>query len=132
MQEKEYKKCFACGIDNPIGLKLEFKYENQKAIAIFKLNENYEGYPGIIHGGIVSTILDESMAKIILLTNNKAVTIEMNTKFKQIMQSNTTYTAQAWITKNSSRTIKTTAEIINDENKIIAQAEAVFFKIKEK
>ncbi|MEA1972323.1 MAG: PaaI family thioesterase [Candidatus Cloacimonadota bacterium] len=129
MSEKEYTKCFACGQDNPIGLKLIFDYKEDYCIAEFTLNQNYEGYPGIIHGGIVSTILDESMAKIILTTTQKAVTVEMKTKFRQMLESNKIYFVKAKITKERSRTVQTESQIFDKENNIVAQASAKFFKI---
>ena len=130
MEEKIFDQCFACGQDNPIGLKLVFEYRDDYCISEFQLTPLFEGYPGIIHGGIVSTVLDEAMAKIILTTTTKAVTIEMNTKFKMMLKSETKYFVKAKITKNKSRTISTEASIFDEENKIVASANAKFFKIE--
>lgn len=130
MQEKEYTNCFACGQQNNIGLKLEFEYNDDKAICNFSLNSDFEGYPGIIHGGIVSTILDEAMAKIILVSELKAVTVEMKTRFKQNMLSKTLYTVEAEIIKQKGRAIFTKATIIDDKSKAVAYSEATFFKVK--
>ena len=129
MEEKEYTNCFACGQDNPIGLKLVFNYEKDYCIAEFKLDKNFEGYPGIVHGGIVSTILDESMAKIILTTTEKAVTVEMSTKFRQMLKSDETYFVKAKITKERSRTVETESAIFDKSENVIAQATAKFFKV---
>jgi len=54
------KMCFICGIENPIGLKLKI-YEIEPGVieATYLAPEHFQGYPGVLHGGIVATILDE-------------------------------------------------------------------------
>ena len=51
--------CFACGTENPIGLNLQFYSEGSAVCTEISLNKVYEGWEGIAHGGIVSTLLDE-------------------------------------------------------------------------
>ena len=58
--------CFACGRDNPIGLHLDFKFEDDKYIAKKIIPNEYQSYPGVVHGGIVTTLLDEAMANYII------------------------------------------------------------------
>ena len=53
--------CYACGDLNPIGLHLEFKMEGDWAVAQFVAQQEHQGYPGYVHGGLVSTLLDEAM-----------------------------------------------------------------------
>jgi acyl-coenzyme A thioesterase PaaI-like protein len=51
--------CFVCGIDNPIGLHLAFYTDDQgRCIARFRPRPEHQGYPGHLHGGITSTLLD--------------------------------------------------------------------------
>lgn len=54
------RMCFICGLENPFGLKLKI-YEVEPGIieTTFTAPEQYQSYPGILHGGIVATILDE-------------------------------------------------------------------------
>jgi acyl-coenzyme A thioesterase PaaI-like protein len=54
------KMCFICGLDNPVGLKLKI-YELEPGVieTQFTAPEHFQGYPGVLHGGIVATILDE-------------------------------------------------------------------------
>jgi hypothetical protein len=53
--------CFACGTDNPIGLNLQFYRLADDVCTEITLDKQYEGWEGVIHGGIVSTLLDEVM-----------------------------------------------------------------------
>ncbi|MEA3500141.1 MAG: PaaI family thioesterase [Candidatus Marinimicrobia bacterium] len=126
---KKYTKCFACGIDNPIGLKLKFYYKNKFAIAKLKLNEHYCGYPNIIHGGIINTILDEAMAKIIIYSEGEAVTYEMTTTYKKPVSSMTEYEVKGKIISVRRKIIKSEATISDEAGKLFAKAEATFFKV---
>jgi hypothetical protein len=52
--------CFVCGIENPIGLKLFFYTDDQgRTITRFRPKPEHQGYSGHLHGGIISTLLDE-------------------------------------------------------------------------
>lgn len=126
MAEVRYESCFACGKDNPIGLKLQFRYEEGIALAEFCASAEFEGYPGIIHGGIISTLLDEAMAKAILLTGKKAVTAHLSTKFRKTLSTGAKVTVLGWITLAKSRTISTEAKIVGNNGEVIASSEAVF------
>ena len=52
--------CFLCGVNNPIGLKLKFYTDGEdRCIARFRPRPEHQGYPGYLHGGINSALLDE-------------------------------------------------------------------------
>jgi len=61
-----YGNCFVCGEKNPGGLQLSFQIDEEKQTlkTIFVGKPVFQGYDGIVHGGIVSTLLDEAMAKL--------------------------------------------------------------------
>jgi len=125
---KDYNNCFVCGKDNPLGLKLSFKYQDKIASASFNLPKTYEGYDGIIHGGIIAAILDEAMAKAILYNEIKAVTVKLNITYKKPLQPNYLYVVEGVLKSIKRKTICTQATIF-DGNTIYAYSEAKFFII---
>ena len=56
---KEYTWCFACGKANPIGLKLEFERTEEECSTAFIPKREHQSYDGRMHGGLISTLLDE-------------------------------------------------------------------------
>ena len=60
MKQPNSKHCFVCGRENPYGLQLKF-YETQpgQVVVEYTVPEQYQGYPGVVHGGIVAAMLDE-------------------------------------------------------------------------
>ncbi len=126
--DERYDNCFVCGKDNPVGLKMNFDYIDDCALATFRLLSHFEGYDDIIHGGIVAAILDESMAKIILHNNIKAVTGSIEISYKRPLRPEREYRVSGKIIRIRKRIIETEAEI-SDEKHIYARAKARFFSL---
>lgn len=126
MAEEKYDRCFVCGKANPIGLKLDFTYDEAgAAYATLSVDQVFEGYPGVVHGGILSTLLDEVMAKAIIQSGKIAVTAKLSISYRKALNSGQTVEIKGWITKAKTRIISTAASI-SDESGIYAEAEAVF------
>lgn len=123
---KNYDNCFACGKANPIGLKLDFSYDAAgHAHCEVILKEHFEGYPQVIHGGILSTLLDEVMAKAVINSCKIAFTAKLQVTYRRPVNSGLKIFLEGWITESKTRTIKTAAKIY-DEKGSFADAEAVF------
>ncbi len=76
--------CFACGKENPIGLKLDFSLQDGKYVARKALAKEYQGYDGIAHGGILTTMLDEAMAGYLNKElGEKAVTARLDVRYRK-------------------------------------------------
>ena len=86
-KQESSKMCFVCGKKNNSGLKASF-YETDKdeLIAIFKPQQDHQGYPGRLHGGIAAAILDETIGRNINMGRNQdvwGVTLEFSIKFRK-------------------------------------------------
>ena len=80
--DREQNMCFGCSVKNPIGLRLRFSESEQALHARWTPSENYQGYPGILHGGIIASLLDETGGWCVSVKIGTAgVTSEMKTKF---------------------------------------------------
>jgi len=73
--------CFVCGKENPKGLRLDIQLKDGIAYAEFALGKEYEGYPNILHGGIIAAILDDVMANTKFLEGYILYTVELNVKY---------------------------------------------------
>jgi len=81
---RDNQKCYVCGKENPAGLAVNFTIDKaERAIhAMFIPSDAHQGYEGIVHGGILSALLDEAMVKLAFNLGIPAVTAEMTVKFK--------------------------------------------------
>ncbi|HCX59196.1 MAG: PaaI family thioesterase [Candidatus Cloacimonadales bacterium] len=129
--KKEYQNCFVCGKDNPIGMKVDFSYDDEgSANAELKLSELFEGYPKVIHGGILSALLDEVMAKAVIHQGKIAFTAKLNVIFRKPLASDSLVMLRGTVVSAKTRTILTEARIY-DATAVYAEAEAVFIVPKE-
>ncbi|MBR3499029.1 MAG: PaaI family thioesterase [Selenomonadaceae bacterium] len=75
--------CFACGEKNPIGLHLKFDFDGEKIWTKKILPREFQGYEGTAHGGILSTMLDETMCKFIdAKYHERALTGRLEVRYK--------------------------------------------------
>jgi len=76
--------CYVCGTQNPVGLGIDFNIDHEARIisASFTPADMHQGFEGIVHGGVLSAILDEAMAKLAFNLRMPAVTAEIIIKFK--------------------------------------------------
>lgn len=73
--------CFACGLENPDGLRLQWITSEKTAAAKFIPDRKFQGWKGVLHGGIIATLLDEAMTRLAWLTYGGALTAEMTIRF---------------------------------------------------
>lgn len=73
--------CFACGAKNSQGLGLRFRFDGSEVAADIAFKQTFQGYRGIVHGGLISTLLDEAMVTLLNKTGELAVTAELTVRF---------------------------------------------------
>jgi len=78
--------CFVCGLENPAGLRLVF-YESgpDEVVATYTAPEQFQGYPGVLHGGIVASLLDEAGGRVVMIGNHKhfMLTARIEVKYRR-------------------------------------------------
>lgn len=77
-------RCYVCGVKNPAGLAVPFQVnkETRSISGSFTPIQNHQGYEGIVHGGILSALLDEAMVKLAVSLGIPAVTAEITVTFR--------------------------------------------------
>jgi uncharacterized protein (TIGR00369 family) len=123
-----YPNCFVCGDKNKIGLKLTFFYENGKAKAQYTPTPEFEGYKDILHGGILSALLDEVMIYSIIAQGIITVTIQIEVKFKNPAKIGETLFLEGQITEDKGKIIFTAGKISTQDGTIIAESKGKFFR----
>jgi uncharacterized protein (TIGR00369 family) len=127
-----HPNCVVCSPSNTNGLQLEFVSREDGGItAKFMCDEDLEGYPGVLHGGIVSSILDGAMCHCMFSRGQVAVTAEMTTKFRHPVVTNQQAIVSANVTRFSHSLCLLEAEIIQD-GKVKATAKGKFFNQEKK
>lgn len=126
------KYCLICGMENEHGVKAPFyEMEDNTVVSIFQYKEHHQSYPGRVHGGMISCMLDELIGRAIWITEPEmwAVTVTLNVKFRKPVPYNVDLKAVGKIINSKSRTFEGIGELYDMEGNLLASAEAVYFKL---
>jgi uncharacterized protein (TIGR00369 family) len=125
-----YGHCWICGEKNPAGLHLEFDLDrNAKTLQTsFIPTETYQGFDGIAHGGILSALLDEAMAKLAYELGYNAVTARLNIRFKNPARVGEKLTVRGEITGVNRRVVLAKAMIRGENGTLIAEGDATLVR----
>jgi len=116
--------CFGCGKSNPCGVKLEFDWDGKVAKSEFTPTELHQGWQNIIHGGILTTVLDEAMAYAACFECIPGVTATMEIRFRQPTFVGQRLIITAWVTRNAQRFAETEARLTLQDGTVVAEAKA--------
>jgi acyl-coenzyme A thioesterase PaaI-like protein len=124
-----YADCFGCGLDNPIGLRVdEFDRDGDTVRARFRPRAHYRGFQDILHGGIVATALDEILAwTAILVAGTMAVTVRMEVRFRNPAPADGDYLLEGRLVDRRGRRLVLEAACRLDATDVtVAEAGALF------
>ena len=119
--------CFACGKDNPIGLKIRFVVSGNECNAEFTPDENHVGWEDTVHGGIIYSALDDVTANVLYQQKRKAHTARCEIRYRQPARVGEKLLLKGWIEKEKGRLILLRGEARRQsDDAIIADCEAKF------
>jgi uncharacterized protein (TIGR00369 family) len=127
-QMKRYPGCFVCGDKNPIGLNVAFFSDNDRVTAEYTAGRSFEGYKDILHGGILSSLLDEIMIRAVLDKDIFCLTSEINIKFKKMVKIGERLFLEGKLVEDKGRILVARGKITNRDNEVVATGEAKFFR----
>ena len=126
--------CFACGDDNPIGLHLDdIRREGEEVYATLRPRADYQSYPGVLHGGISATALDELMGwSAILLAGIWAATATMEVRYRAQIPIDGELTLVAGISSDSGgRRMRAWARLLLPDGRVGAEATGLLVALPE-
>jgi uncharacterized protein (TIGR00369 family) len=122
--------CFGCGAANPQGLHLTFTTTDDGVSAAFTPLEVHQGYEHVVHGGIISTLLDDVMAWAVAAAGIWAVTGEMQVRFRRPLLVGESVTLRGSVTDIRSRAVSASGKIVRTaDGQVIATATAMFVRV---
>ena len=124
----EGQTCFGCGASNPVGLHMQFLTDGERVYSFVTVPPAMAGWDQTVHGGVISTILDEIMGwSVIYLLGKIGVTKSMTVEFIKPLQVGTRLTVVGSIQETpSERQIVVQGEIYSEEERLCAKAAGTF------
>lgn len=130
--EESLAMCFGCGRDNPIGLKLNFKWDNKTARAEFTPTKSHQGWSGVVHGGIIGCLLDEAMGYATFFEGIVCLTARMQVRIKRPALIGEPLIITSSVTRRTRKLVETKAAVSLKDGTPVAQSTATMFVIHSK
>lgn len=136
IKQPSSRTCFMCGKKNEMGLQMEW-YNNPKTNQVegtVLVPEHFNGYPGVVHGGIIAAILDETAGRAVMLDgnfDNLFVTLKLEITYRNFTPTNAPLKAVGWINHVGNRSMKVAAELRLPDGTVTAECNAVVVRPTE-
>ena len=128
IRQQVHPNCVVCCPSNERGLQLDFRHSDDgNTVACFHCDKTLEGYSGLLHGGVISAILDGAMTNCLFAHGCAAVTADFHVRFRHPVIAGQSGSVRAWITRSTPAIYELKAEIIQDDQ-IKAVATGKFMK----
>lgn len=121
-------RCFVCGPGNERGLRLEFQRDGEYVFAEFRPEEWQQGWTGVVHGGILASVLDEVMAYVLFFSGIRGVTARMEIRYRRPVTAGAALRVEASIVSDSRRVTDVQGRVMHGPE-IVAEAQGRFMKL---
>ena len=129
--------CFICGLHNPCGLKMVFYEDAAQGLVRAELTvpDEYRSYPGVVHGGIVATILDETSGRALMLhtgdINAFFATARIEVRYRQATPTDTPLVAVGWVDRAGESRARVKGELRLEDGTVLASCESLVVRPRD-
>ncbi|HEU5226252.1 MAG TPA: PaaI family thioesterase [Ktedonobacteraceae bacterium] len=129
----DYQRCYACGQRNPYGLQMVFRRENDTIACDFQPREEHQGFPGVIHGGIIAALFDEALNRTSMLAEQPvwSMTGRLEVRYRRYVPYGPLLRIRASLDRQRGRMVQATGTLTlaHDENVVLAEAQGTFMAL---
>ena len=127
------RMCFVCGERNPAGVHVRFyEQEDGSVLARFTGQEHHQGYPGRMHGGVITAIMDETMGRAIMIPHGETVwgvTAELSLRFRKPVPLGVELTAVGRIVSENARLFEGCGELYLPDGTVAVEGTGKYVKL---
>jgi acyl-coenzyme A thioesterase PaaI-like protein len=124
---EKYGFCFACGEQNPIGLKLDFRFEDGQAKAEFVPGLYHQSWNGVFHGGLLALCLDEAFGYVLYFQGIKGMTAKMEMRIRKTVPTGQKILLTGEVRRRTRKLVETYAKAEFEDGTLAAEATATMF-----
>jgi acyl-coenzyme A thioesterase PaaI-like protein len=124
--------CFVCGKENTYGLQMDFFNDATKVWSTFTPQTHHQSWPGMVHGGILSAVLDETIARVAFLYDKWVQTGKLEVKFRKPAPLGEALYVEAELIRDAGRAMEMKGVIMLASTRdVIAEASGLFMRIPD-
>jgi len=122
--------CFVCGTENPHGLRVDFYDDGQRVWTELTAAEHHQSWPGVLHGGIISAILDETIARVAFLHDRWVHTARLTVRFLKPGPLGQRLRATGELTRDASLLMEMRGKLtVVETGEVVAEAQGTFIPL---
>lgn len=129
------RHCFVCGVENQYGLHLRFYDTDQGEVIVETIvPDHFQGYPGIVHGGIVASLVDEALGRVHMGPADDPrfmFTAKLTVNYRKPVPTGQPIRVVAQPLKSKRRSATSTAQVFGPNGEMLAEAEAVLVNVPD-
>lgn len=128
------KYCFVCGLENKDGLRLMLEStDDGRVTGKFSVPTKFQGWPGIVHGGIIAAILDEAAGRTATeqIPKHVYLTGTMNVRYRHPVKCDTPLWVEAEMVHRKGRVVTSKSWILDETKTVLSEAEIVYVQLEE-
>lgn len=123
--------CWGCGDRNPEGLHIDFDVEGLVVSGRFTARKVHQGFPGVAHGGIAASVMDEAMGWAMYAAGAWAMTARMEIRYRRPLPLDEEVSVTAQVTRDRGRRLEAEARIETPSGERLAEARGLFLRMPE-
>lgn len=134
-KQNNSKMCMICGMENTFGVQAQFyELEDKRVCGLFTFKEEHQSYPGRVHGGMISAMLDELACRAFWVYEPKTlgVTLDLTTKYRKPVPYDVELKGIGKIIKRTTRYFVAECKILNENNEVLASGEIKYLILPDK
>ncbi len=131
-KQKNSRYCIICGMDNNASVKAPFyEMEDKTIVSKFKFRDIHQSYPGRVHGGMITAMLDELIGRALWIDapDTYGVTTNLSVKYRKAVPYGQLLVAVGKLTKNTSMFFAGVGKIFDENGDLLAEAEVNYIKL---
>jgi uncharacterized protein (TIGR00369 family) len=130
---RDDRACFVCGEKNPAGLKLRLRTDAERGVSAAEVifTDHFQGWAGIVHGGLLATVLDEAMIYAAGAKGLMCVTGEITVRYVQPASTGVAYALEGRFLEDKGRIVLAESALLDKDGQEVAKATGKLFKIKK-
>ncbi|GAC1367677.1 MAG: PaaI family thioesterase [Ktedonobacteraceae bacterium] len=129
----DYQRCFVCGQHNPYGLQMLFRLDGTSIVSDFMPREEHQGFPGVIHGGIIAAVLDEALNRTSMLSDRPTWTMtgRLDVRYRRYVPYGPLLRVRATLEAQRGRMVQAKGKLTlaEDEKVVFAEGEGTFMAL---
>jgi acyl-coenzyme A thioesterase PaaI-like protein len=133
-QQPVSRNCFVCGVENSAGLHMHFFETDSNPVEVhvdYTVPAHFQGYPGVVHGGIIATMLDEVISRTIFRGDPPrfVVTAKLSIRYRKPVPVETPLKITGRVVEDKGKVITVMGQIYGPEGVLLAEGDAVLVEV---